>query len=642
MPHSRSGFWFSLLLLSLILAACGGLSGEPQIVATVPPRPTALPERGFPLAAPDVVVGAQIFVERCARCHGETGNGDSEFVRGGQLPAPPPDMTDPQTARPFTPKAWFDVITEGRLDKLMPPWRDSLSEADRWAVALYTYTLAYSPEQITNGQAIWSATCAACHGESGQADGPRAGEFATIPDLTDASRMVSLSDAALLASLDTPPHDLPEVTATEREAATAYLRTLLVANADAIGSPLQMAQAPAETQEAQPSQPAATVSAEEVGVVSGTITFGTTGASDLPADLTVTLHVVDNQFNEDTFETTPDSSGAFTFTNVPIRSDRGYAATVVFQGRFFASQFLTGDPANPSMSLPITLYEVTNDPSVIRVVGMVTQIATAGGDLQIAQVISFTNTSDKLFSGDELGPNGPYASVRVPLPPGAQLFDMGDTGQQLVMSDDGSAMIDTSAVLPGAEHIVHILFALPHDGSTTLDQQFDYAFDGPMRILLDSETLTIASDLLPSIGPQTVGSKIYNGYGAQLNLEAGAALSYEIRGDIAATGAAPTANPAEANTLSADRLLPIVFIVLGVLAVLAAAFLYWRGRTVQAPTPVDLPASVDNPQALVDGLIRQLAELDEQHAAGQITEKVYQKRRLKLKTRLAELLDKEA
>src|SRR5258705_4356331 len=69
------------------LTACGGLAGEPPIVATFPPQPTSLPDTdvGYPLQPPDLARGAQVFAANCTRCHGTTGAGDGELVKYGQV-----------------------------------------------------------------------------------------------------------------------------------------------------------------------------------------------------------------------------------------------------------------------------------------------------------------------------------------------------------------------------------------------------------------------------------------------------------------------------------------------------------------------------------------------------------------------------
>jgi mono/diheme cytochrome c family protein len=122
------------LLVALLLAACSDLGGEPRIVATFPPA-TSVPETNPPAARPDIMLGAAIFAENCTRCHGIGGQGDGELVLTGQLPDAPPDFTDEATARDMTLVEWYEIITHGRLERFMPPWRDSLSESERWAVA---------------------------------------------------------------------------------------------------------------------------------------------------------------------------------------------------------------------------------------------------------------------------------------------------------------------------------------------------------------------------------------------------------------------------------------------------------------------------------------------------------------------------
>ena len=115
------------LLLALVLAACGGLGGEPRIVATQLP-PTAAPQDlGYPVEPPDLALGAALFAENCTACHGPRGQGNGELVASGQVP-PPPDFTDPETAGALTPAEWFDVITHGRIEKRMPPWQDALTD----------------------------------------------------------------------------------------------------------------------------------------------------------------------------------------------------------------------------------------------------------------------------------------------------------------------------------------------------------------------------------------------------------------------------------------------------------------------------------------------------------------------------------
>lgn len=128
--------WGIIVAFALLsLAACTGLSGEPKVVATIPPVPTQVASID-PLAQ-----GETIFRLRCASCHGIGGRGDGELVTSGQLQAVP-DLTDLSRRADQTLDDYFEVITYGRIEKLMPPWEGALSEDERWAVARYAYALA--------------------------------------------------------------------------------------------------------------------------------------------------------------------------------------------------------------------------------------------------------------------------------------------------------------------------------------------------------------------------------------------------------------------------------------------------------------------------------------------------------------------
>ena len=195
-----------LLILGLMLAGCG--NGEPDVVATQIPEPTLVPDAGYPQQPPDIARGAAIFAENCTDCHGEFAQGNGPLVLSGQVSVNIADFNDVATTFEQSPLEWFETISVGSLETLMPPWRLSMSEEFRWDVALYTYTLNYQPEDVAQGQELWQATCAECHGSDGTGvDG--------VGDLTDQAMMVLLSDAALVETLTADigdiEHDFSEV-----------------------------------------------------------------------------------------------------------------------------------------------------------------------------------------------------------------------------------------------------------------------------------------------------------------------------------------------------------------------------------------------------------------------------------------------
>jgi mono/diheme cytochrome c family protein len=76
-----------------------------------------------------VAIGRGIFMQNCAQCHGQNGEGDGPLAP--TLEVPPANM---RQHVPFhSDEFFFDVITLG-IGDLMPAWEDTLTEEQRWHV----------------------------------------------------------------------------------------------------------------------------------------------------------------------------------------------------------------------------------------------------------------------------------------------------------------------------------------------------------------------------------------------------------------------------------------------------------------------------------------------------------------------------
>jgi cbb3-type cytochrome c oxidase subunit II len=93
---------------------------------------TAQPEPQIPKEVLDL--GAQVYTDRCAQCHGMNGDGDG--TAAGQFPIAP---TNFQTQRPDI-AASLRVLRNGIEGSPMAPWPGELSEAELSAVAYYVRT----------------------------------------------------------------------------------------------------------------------------------------------------------------------------------------------------------------------------------------------------------------------------------------------------------------------------------------------------------------------------------------------------------------------------------------------------------------------------------------------------------------------
>jgi putative copper resistance protein D len=101
-----------------------------------------------PYQTVSVAVGAELFEQHCAGCHGRTGRGDGEL--GKALSIRPADLTEPHTAL-HTAGDLFWWLTHGKPPGVMPGFANRLSEDDRWDLInfLRTLSVGYQARIIT-------------------------------------------------------------------------------------------------------------------------------------------------------------------------------------------------------------------------------------------------------------------------------------------------------------------------------------------------------------------------------------------------------------------------------------------------------------------------------------------------------------
>ncbi len=104
-------------------------------------RPSATPPPAAIANDPLLVQGRVVYLDRCARCHGELGKGDGPTARG--LAGPPVgDLSDSNWKHGDKPDDVLKVLRVGVRDTAMPAWTNIISENSIKAVAAYVYHLA--------------------------------------------------------------------------------------------------------------------------------------------------------------------------------------------------------------------------------------------------------------------------------------------------------------------------------------------------------------------------------------------------------------------------------------------------------------------------------------------------------------------
>ncbi len=186
----------------------GKINPYPLPVATPLPDDQA---QGWPTwKAAGLQEGKEIFTRNCLTCHGCAGNGLGTY--GGTLVVTPVNFKqDP--FRDMPDEQWFWHVSEGVPGTVMPTWKTSLTEDQRWKVIAYiqqtfAQPLMRDPTEgdvpddypgldkpvpasvavVEHGKTIYSRECVICHGFAGKGDGPyAAGLEPPPPDFTDNS-----------------------------------------------------------------------------------------------------------------------------------------------------------------------------------------------------------------------------------------------------------------------------------------------------------------------------------------------------------------------------------------------------------------------------------------------------------------------
>ncbi len=125
----------TMTLLLLVLANAVAAQGEP-------PPPYAGLENPFPWSdAQAQEVGKGLYQRSCLGCHGD---------KGGNIVGADFSATDYPQSLEERPDFYLWILSEGKLDKGMPPYKSSLSEEQRWQVLTYIWSLgAAIPPEVT-------------------------------------------------------------------------------------------------------------------------------------------------------------------------------------------------------------------------------------------------------------------------------------------------------------------------------------------------------------------------------------------------------------------------------------------------------------------------------------------------------------
>ncbi|MDQ2693016.1 MAG: c-type cytochrome [Chloroflexota bacterium] len=613
----RFAVFLALVSLAFLLAACNftmaaDVTPPPDYV---PPTPAATLGPLYPAQAPSTENGALIFVEKCAACHGDTGLGDGE--QGIQLGVTVPAFGLPEIARPASLAHWYTVVTQGNMERFMPPFV-SLSDQERWDVVAYAMTLHTSEAELEQGKALFEANCANC----------------PVEFFTDQTRMSELSEVALARIVRQGNEEIQafgaDLTDEEVWAVAAYLRTLSFDTSPVVSAPASTATSrpagtAAGTEQAEATSEVMGASQTGAGVVRGSVENKT--GNEWPADLTVTLRGYDHGADPSmgaqevfTREARVDSEGSYVFQNVEVSANRIFVAELTYDGVDLRSDFAIVNEGDTEVSLPpINLYNKTEDPSQLVVDEARIFLEYGTDSVQIFEVYTFRNPSDEIVVA-KLNANGEIPFIK--LPEGAANIGYEPMQDSETFEQTG----DGFAIPPSEGSYGMIAFgSLPKTRELELRQ--DFVLPTSLVTVFVPEGVTIETARSTDLGVQAIQDFNFQIYelGA---VGAGEQLALTVAGTPRDSGSASSPGQAGSN-----QNLLIGAGALGVALVLAGAWMYLRDRNRAEDEAGDGEADeFKSSEEVIDAIIA----LDDLHRVRKISDDAYQKRRAELKEILKE------
>ena len=133
----------------------------------------------LPRKAVDLAEGRRIFERSCGSCHGVQGLGDGPAARG--MNPRPPAIGDRVTMRDVSAATMYRITSVGISGTPMTGFAGALTPDQRWNVVSYLMSLRTTPQQLAEGEGLYTQRCMQCHGALGAGDGAFARSLTRLP-----------------------------------------------------------------------------------------------------------------------------------------------------------------------------------------------------------------------------------------------------------------------------------------------------------------------------------------------------------------------------------------------------------------------------------------------------------------------------
>ena len=133
----------------------------------------------LPRAAIDLAQGRVLYERSCASCHGLSGMGDGTGARG--MNPKPPAVGDHVAMKDVSPATMYRIVSVGIAGTPMAGFAAGFTPEQRWNIVSYLMSLRTTPQQVAEGEGLYTQRCMQCHGALGAGDGAFARALTRLP-----------------------------------------------------------------------------------------------------------------------------------------------------------------------------------------------------------------------------------------------------------------------------------------------------------------------------------------------------------------------------------------------------------------------------------------------------------------------------
>ncbi len=586
-----------------------------------PVTPTTAAEIAWPSRAPDMDAGVALFAQRCADCHGPSGRGDGSMVDG--LPAPPPDLSDRLRAHDQTAAQLYDIITNGRIERLMPPWREALDVDARWDAVAGSMAWSLTPTRLARGRDAYTTSCASCHGEGG--DGvPSAPlgdlEAMAVRSTDEQLRRVRALDAARHPNINelddaTVRLALDHVTSLSFEHAVA---DGIVADGMLAGRVVPAEDADLRTIDVG----AATLQARPYAFVGAIAVPGE--AITIPVDATGMFSATNVLAGPNVqWEIAAEIAGVRYPLAHPVSADRGALAD---PGEAVGSARDDGgddDETASATALRMPVYAA--DPTAPIGMLSMTALLSPRPEDGVVEVLERWVLVNRSGLARVARPGSDEPTVGLPLPVGAASARVVDVQAGQDARQEGDVLLDFRPVPPG-EHEILVGYVVPYAGNALdLTRVLDARL-GEMTVVASDPAVRIESEQLPDRAPTELEGVALERVGGRL-LESGLAVTTRLTGLPEAVTSPQTALAPMPDLPMAPRTIALLAMSMaGAAALIALVVTFW------SPSGVNNASSsaADRDARARGRILDRLAALDAANRDGRLAPRDYAARRAAL------------